>query len=285
MSASYSIDDTAPRNIVIDGSDPSFLRLDAARSEDTAFEQRVLGLLRRIDNFGTGRIILSGIHGMTAQSITIIPTGLVTESAAIRRGNILAVRFTTASTDGYGNRVGNGSGISPDEALLHELVHCLRRMRTWSCPSNYLDNSSVSDGFDNVEEFYAILITNIYSSESGRTLRRDHSYDRVTNSTAPLLPMIEVAGMTIPDMRYADSFFPRHRDTIELMRTEDFGFGGLLFNQLTNLPTSFNPLRQLIAFESQPRPAASSVRADRGTATLTAPRSGAARTTPRRGRQ
>ncbi|MDQ3650097.1 MAG: hypothetical protein M3458_07470 [Acidobacteriota bacterium] len=285
MSASYSINDAEPRNIVIDGADSSFVTLDTSHGEDTAYEQRVLGLLRRIAGYEAGRVILRAVHAMTEQRILILPTETVAESQAIRRGNVLAVRFSASAIDRHGNLVAGGPGISPDETLFHELVHSLRRARTWTTPTNYLDHTPLTDGFDNIEEFYAVLVTNIYSSESGRTLRRDHGYDRATNSTLPLLPSVEVAGMIIPDRRYADNFFPRHRDSIALMRLEGFGFGGQTFNQLANLPTDFNPLHQLVAFESQPSPASPGVRADRGTAPSPPPRAGAAHTAPRRGRQ
>lgn len=56
------------------------------------------------------------------------------------------------------------------EVLLHELVHADRMM---SGRMNYL---AVGHGFDTREEFFAVLVTNMYSSERGafRPLRADH---------------------------------------------------------------------------------------------------------------
>ena len=67
-------------------------------------------------------------------------------------------------------RLTPGSDDTPDATLLHELVHSLREMRgqlnqvpTWN------------KGYDNEEEFFAILVANIYMSEQGkRNLRKDH---------------------------------------------------------------------------------------------------------------
>lgn len=52
----------------------------------------------------------------------------------------------------------------PNEVLFHELVHSLRRvsgrMKGWK-----LRNGEALTGFDNIEEFIAILVTNIYISD------------------------------------------------------------------------------------------------------------------------
>lgn len=63
-----------------------------------------------------------------------------------------------------------GPGDDPAEVLLHELVHAVRAM---SGRENCLP---MDQGFDTREEFFAVLVTNIYSSERGvfRPLRADH---------------------------------------------------------------------------------------------------------------
>jgi hypothetical protein len=62
-------------------------------------------------------------------------------------------------------------GEDPEEVLLHELVHALRQM------SGREDRMPMGHGFDTREEFLAVLITNMYSSERGsfRPLRADHN--------------------------------------------------------------------------------------------------------------
>jgi hypothetical protein len=62
-------------------------------------------------------------------------------------------------------------GQDPAEILLHELVHALRMM------AGRMDYVALGHRFDTREEFFAILVTNMYSSERGpfRPLRADHS--------------------------------------------------------------------------------------------------------------
>ena len=59
-------------------------------------------------------------------------------------------------------------GLSPDEILFHELVHAI------AASHGTLNCTPMVDGFDNMDDFRAILFTNIYSSETGRKLRKNH---------------------------------------------------------------------------------------------------------------
>ena len=59
----------------------------------------------------------------------------------------------------------------PDDTLLHELVHSLREMQ-----GKFTQYPTRTKGYDNEDEFFAILVQNIYASEKGITiLRRDHT--------------------------------------------------------------------------------------------------------------
>lgn len=58
----------------------------------------------------------------------------------------------------------------PDDTLVHELVHALRDVR-----GQLLQVPTRSKNYDNEEEFFAILVQNVYASEKGMTiLRHDH---------------------------------------------------------------------------------------------------------------
>jgi hypothetical protein len=58
----------------------------------------------------------------------------------------------------------------PDDTLVHELVHSLREMR-----GQFTLFPTRTKGYDNEEEYFAVLIQNIYASEKGLTIfRRDH---------------------------------------------------------------------------------------------------------------
>jgi hypothetical protein len=62
-----------------------------------------------------------------------------------------------------------GPGNGADEVLLHELIHGLNSIK-----GNLRLTGGAPDFFDGLEEFTAILITNLYSSQTGRALRADH---------------------------------------------------------------------------------------------------------------
>src|SRR5262249_21765490 len=63
-----------------------------------------------------------------------------------------------------------GDDEGPDAILLHELVHGLRIQR-----GQFLRMPTWDKGYDNEEEFFAVLLANIYMSETGKTrLRADH---------------------------------------------------------------------------------------------------------------
>lgn len=67
-----------------------------------------------------------------------------------------------------------GPAVQDDEVLLHELVHCLRRMQGQFNPV-----PTMNKGYDNDEEFLAIVVTNVYISAQNRSapLRTDHVSD------------------------------------------------------------------------------------------------------------
>jgi len=70
---------------------------------------------------------------------------------------------------------GGGPASQDGAVLLHELVHCLRRMQGQFNPV-----PTVNKGYDNEEEFLAIVVTNVYLSAHDRNapLRADHVSDR-----------------------------------------------------------------------------------------------------------
>jgi hypothetical protein len=78
-------------------------------------------------------------------------------------------------------------GDGPDETLLHEMVHAMQYL--WG--NEWLDSSTLLRAFrgqlyDNLGEFLAILITNIYRSENKRPfLRQDHTGGNILQETYP----------------------------------------------------------------------------------------------------
>jgi hypothetical protein len=64
-----------------------------------------------------------------------------------------------------------GPGSASDEVLCHELVHALYQLRGLQrCRAA----TGPSQGFDIEEDILAVAIANVYSSETGRKLRKDH---------------------------------------------------------------------------------------------------------------
>jgi hypothetical protein len=86
-----------------------------------------------------------------------------------------------------------GPGYGADEVLLHELIHGLNSIK-----GNLRLTGGAPDGFDGLEEFTAILITNLYSSQTGRALRYDHrGHDPLPQR-----------------LRNPETFYSRYRDAV-----------------------------------------------------------------------
>ncbi len=71
---------------------------------------------------------------------------------------------------------GRGVQFAFDEVLLHELCHSLRtvygRIRFGNAAGDLLP---MAGGFDNVEEFFAAMVTSVHSSELGRPALGNHA--------------------------------------------------------------------------------------------------------------
>lgn len=98
------------------------------------------------------------------------------------RGNNALVRFNpnmwTSAALAYEGfiaspaRFTQAPGVLKDEILLHEMVHGLRQIRHTTDYHKPVDNPN----WTTVEEFMAIVVSNVYRSEKGRPgLRKDHA--------------------------------------------------------------------------------------------------------------
>ena len=131
---SYSITGQPPMNISIDGSDSSFVTLDRDHDEDGRYESAVVRWLEQVAATASGRTILAAIQGFNPIRLTIIPTNVSTESEVVRSATGLFMAFRATSVDSLGMSRASGPGSAPNEILMHELVHCVRAMRTWNRP-------------------------------------------------------------------------------------------------------------------------------------------------------
>src|SRR5262245_48768972 len=95
--------------------------------------------------------------------------------------------------------------MDPEAALVHELFHALRYML------GVATRVPVGAGFDDLEEFYAVLIENIYRSETGRTagLRADH--DAVFHRLSDKLLTVGVLLM------HPDFYYETYKEAIDAL--------------------------------------------------------------------
>ena len=118
-------------------------------------------------------------------------------------------------------------GVLPDEALFHELVHAFR-MASGASEAEPLSQGGLKN-YDTVEEFIAVLVTNIYiadsSNKSPSDLRRDHASFRKLE----------------PDLATSFTFFRSSISTYRLV--ERFcGENPSFTRKLSDVKASFNPI-------------------------------------------
>jgi Effector protein len=132
-------------------------------------------------------------------------------------GSDVEIRYTPWI---FQSGIGGPGTNEPDEILLHEMVHGLREM------SGVFFPGTKTRGFDTLEEFVAILVSNIYRSETGRPgLRADHSFSSMLS-----------AQLSDP-VKYAQEYY----SDLSLMRGENENMFFKL-GRLTAIP--FNPVAQ-----------------------------------------
>ena len=237
-----------------------------------AYELAVLTDLNHIYNSQTGRVLFNDFRG-TGRSIKIVPeekNGTNANARGVSAKDSLPLgekypdgcswleslsgkRGCSSPTIGSGrgsNAVIEFSplkyndkypGFRPDEILIHEMVHAIRDARGINGGNKELLAGSIFRGgkiYDNEDEFIAILITNIYSSEQKRpSLRMDHNGfgDLDTDTDETFLPHRDES-----DYRYRLLHKLVAQDTV-------------LALELQKIPSKFNPIRRFFYLQSQPR--------------------------------
>lgn len=119
------------------------------------------------------------------------------------------------------HEVGGPCPVAPgrggDEILLHELMHCL------SIIAGTLANTMAGPmDFTNLEEFTAIVVANVYSSETQRPLRRDHGGFELLK----------------PALSTSQAFYDKYREYMQLVCRNHPGLAAKL-KLATGIP--FNP--------------------------------------------
>jgi hypothetical protein len=130
-----------------------------------------------------------------------------------------------------------------DDVLLHELVHAMRQEQGTFLK---IPTSGGDAGYDDDEEFLAILLTNIALSEKspGAPLRRDHG-----------------AGQPLPPDESDSRGFLEKGPQTDNLKWMQFLFPqeSPLFFQVANSPAIFNPIREFIQHPERYAPGANVV--------------------------
>lgn len=164
----------------------------SARNLANSYETRVETLFVSIGRTVTGNAVLRAVKNQAGRTMKVIPAiqfspenppnayaAAYNDKDAGRRGVGSSTKIVYSPSDwdrpdfdlpgfheGY-----SGPGADADEVLLHEVFHGLRAMAGLQVGRNV----PFQKGYDTFEEFYAILVANIYRSETKRYGQRaDH---------------------------------------------------------------------------------------------------------------
>ncbi len=133
-------------------------------------------------------------------------------------------------------RTGRVGNVMPDDVLFHELVHALRMMSGMVEPMD-MGNADHTARYGNTEEFYAVLITNIYLSERNAKENRGQA---LRGNVGPIEQFQPLTGQEAQ----SKMFYERYKPSIQKLCREMIGFthgGGVA--GLKDVPAPFNPIR------------------------------------------
>jgi hypothetical protein len=200
----------------------------------------VANLLHKIGKYNTGWLVLDAVRGsrkrLTIRSASPLLTSIEANPSdkphkfkdgtnthcAVPADSVLdfepAPWLDATTIDPQGN-------FKSDDVLVHELVHEARQMRGMHC------REPMGDGFETKEEFYAVVIANIYRSEKSpsNALRADYSLVWRT--------------LTLSD----DDFHTKYILEIQQLKVEM----PRLFTGLSQVKAGWNPFRVEEAFVEQ----------------------------------
>jgi hypothetical protein len=175
---------------------------DAANEVTSEGEKRTLGLLKDLNTTTVGGLVLTEVL-KTGKSLLIEHSRRTQEGQAVPKswkdatpkgkkaldpspgdkhdptggvygtglGSDVTIQYTPAQWREAASTCTKGlcgPGSARDEVLLHEVFHGLRVMM------GKLLSVPMGDGYNTQEEFFAILVTNVYQAEMGRPLRGNH---------------------------------------------------------------------------------------------------------------
>jgi len=183
-----------------------------ANSVVASYEYQTQEVLRKIENGSlVGRLVIKLINH-SSRGLKIIP--LAVDDFARTQAvpfKCVPVRCEHVHTDSiiwfepsaWGSArtraIDPRGNMQPDDVLLHEMVHSLRQIRGLFKPT------PLGDGFQFVEELYAVLLTNMYVTEMGRPQSRRYGH------SLPFVPL--AAKGQLADI--ANEFYLSYQDEID----------------------------------------------------------------------
>ena len=209
------------------------------------FNLKVGTLFDQILERKTGKIIVEGIRD-SGWAIAVAPyTGAACNSVTVGRPpkelvegygfNVVVLFKLDMSACAVDPKTKDFKpGGTPTESLFHELVHAFRLVTGKATdrkgPLNpYLPDSLKNyPEYDEVEDFFAILITNIFASETGRPLRANHDDLKL-----------------LPSQLSTSKGFVAVPEYLELVK--DFCYDHKSVSEkLRDVPSPFNPINELL---------------------------------------
>jgi hypothetical protein len=185
----------------------------AKNSVIESYEYQTQEVLRAIENQSTiGRLLIALING-SGRTLRIVPVA-VDEFATIKARPVSCIvtrcgKVTTDSVIWFEPTawagaataiVDPGNHMEPDDVLFHEMFHSLRQMMGLFRPT------VLPDAFRFIEEYYAVLFTNMYVSEVGRSTSRRYGH------SLPFVPLSTSGGATAGT---ALDFYFRHDTEVD----------------------------------------------------------------------
>jgi hypothetical protein len=187
----------------------------------------------------TGQIIVEGIHSSGWAPVVMPYWRHTCNASTVSRDKMepdvwnVLVGFTPDTSCFVDSKTKDFKpGGSPAEGLFHELVHAFRfvnekasNRKGPSIPSTSLKKYPE---YDTEEDFFAVLITNIFSSETGRPLRAGHD----NNEALPSHLATSIGFLAVEDYaRLVRQFCSDHKPVSA---------------QLAAVPSDFNPITEYL---------------------------------------
>ena len=181
----------------------------------------------------TAAVEQAGQHRFDAQNKPLLGTG---------EGANVTIHYHPMTWLLNSFRTGLPGNLMPDDVLVHELVHALRMMSGKVLTMN-LSTLDHTRRWGNAEEFYGVLVANIYISERNSSDRRGQP---LRGNSGPISQFSALTG----EEAKSKNFTQTYRSQIKSLCDEMIGLthgGGQ--KGLASVPADFNPIRDLLAEE------------------------------------